>query len=393
MIKAIDEGHNQYSRVLGIPEFVKKIALVYGKKLRKEVNPMTEILVGAGANSIINSLIYAIIDPSKMEEVIVFEPCFPQYQDHIQMSGGKYVPVPLELKEGKWVFNIEHLNNALSSKTKIVILNNAHNPTGKLFTREELEGITNALQSYPNVIVISDDVYEFLVFDGKETTLFASIGDNFSRTVSVFSGGKLFSATGWKVGWGIGPADIINAAGVISTATIYCVNAPAQVAMARCLGEIIESHPYKEHSSYLEHAKWEFEQVRDYMMNEFNKPFDLPVIPLTSESGFFVMLDISKCIPLIPIKYQESHDYEDFKEGENPVSKNRVHMPDSRIPYDLAFCRWMAVERKVIMMPNSLFYNKESPFRTDNLVRLSICKGLDHSSKAVMRMKGKLKTD
>jgi len=143
------------------------------------------------------------------------------------MSGGKYVPVPLELKEGKWVLNIEHLNNALSSKTKIVILNNAHNPTGKLFTREELEGITNALQSYPNVIVISDDVYEFLVFDGKETTLFASIGDNFSRTVSVFSGGKLFSATGWKVGWGIGPADIINAAGVISTATIYCVNAPA----------------------------------------------------------------------------------------------------------------------------------------------------------------------
>jgi aspartate/methionine/tyrosine aminotransferase len=77
MIKAIDEGHNQYSRTLGIPELVKKISLVYGKKLKRDVNPMTEILIGAGANSILNSLIYAIIDPEKQEEVIVFEPCFP----------------------------------------------------------------------------------------------------------------------------------------------------------------------------------------------------------------------------------------------------------------------------------------------------------------------------
>lgn len=94
------------------------------------------------------------------------------------MAGAKYVPVPLELKDGKWIFDIEHLKKALSAHTKILILNNAHNPTGKLFTQEELEGITNVLNDYPNVIVISDDVYEFLVFDGKETTLFASIGDN-----------------------------------------------------------------------------------------------------------------------------------------------------------------------------------------------------------------------
>ncbi len=77
MIKAIDEGHNQYSRTLGIPELVKKIAQVYGKKLKREVNAMNEVLIGAGANSVINSLIYAIIDPKKDEEVIVIEPCFP----------------------------------------------------------------------------------------------------------------------------------------------------------------------------------------------------------------------------------------------------------------------------------------------------------------------------
>jgi aspartate/methionine/tyrosine aminotransferase len=143
------------------------------------------------------------------------------------MAGATYKPVPLELVDGNWTFNPAKFKEALNSKTKILILNNAHNPTGKIFSREELELITNILAAYPNVIVISDDVYEYLTFDGKQSTLFASLGSNFDRTVSVFSGGKLFSATGWKVGWAIGPSDIINAASVVSATTIYCVNAPA----------------------------------------------------------------------------------------------------------------------------------------------------------------------
>ena len=128
------------------------------------------------------------------------------------------------------------------------------------------------------------------------------------------------------------------------------------------------------------------------MIAEFNKPFDLPVSPLPCESGFFVTLDISKSIDLIPKRYTQSHDFEESSDSP-PVSKNLVYMPDGHIPSDLAFCRWMAVERGVIMMPVSVFYHKTSPFRVDHLVRLSICKGLDHTSKAVQRMKGKQKTD
>ena len=94
------------------------------------------------------------------------------------------------------------------------------------------------------MLVLSDDVYEYLTYDGKRSTLFASIGDNFNRTISIFSGGKIFSATGWKIGWAIGPADIINAAYGISATNIQCINAPAQVAMGRCLGEISEVFPY-----------------------------------------------------------------------------------------------------------------------------------------------------
>lgn len=159
---------------------------------------------------------------------MVFEPCFPQYQDHIQLADAVYKPVPLELKEeGKWGFDPALLRKSLNEKTRIFILNNAHNPTGKLFTLEELETLSSILNEFPDVIVISDDVYESLTFDERNTTLFASIGNNFEKTVSVFSGGKLYCATGWKVGWAIGPEDIIKAAGVIHCATTYCINASA----------------------------------------------------------------------------------------------------------------------------------------------------------------------
>lgn len=129
------------------------------------------------------------------------------------------------------------------------------------------------------------------------------------------------------------------------------------------------------------------------MFNSFKDNFDLPVEPLNVESGYFIMLDISKCRDLIPKKYLESHDYEDLQEGQVPVTKNKVFMADGSIPLDLAFCRWMAVERRVIMMPGSLFYNKDSPYRNDKCVRIGICRGMDHSVKAINRLRGKEKMD
>lgn len=103
----------------------------------------------------------------------------------------------------------------MTPKTKIFLLNNAHNPTGKLFSRAELEVISQILNENPQILVISDDVYEFLTFDGKTSTLFASIGDNYKKTVSIFSGGKLFCCTGWKLGWAIAPHQFIERAGII----------------------------------------------------------------------------------------------------------------------------------------------------------------------------------
>lgn len=128
-------------------------------------------------------------------------------------------------------------------------MNNAQNPTGKIFTKEEMEQISEILKDHPQVVVISDEVYDFLVFDGQPYTAFAAIGDNFKRTVTIWSGGKLFNATGWKCGWGVGPAQILKQAGLHTYATIYCSNTPVQVAMARSLEKTVLPG-YKDGLSY-----------------------------------------------------------------------------------------------------------------------------------------------
>mmetsp|Transcript_11566 Transcript_11566/g.17460 ORF Transcript_11566/g.17460 Transcript_11566/m.17460 type:complete len:152 (+) Transcript_11566:401-856(+) len=150
------------------------------------------------------------------------------YIDHLQMSGGKLKSVPLEVDgEGEWVFDPEVLRSTLTDKTRALILNTPHNPTGKCFTRKELEKITEILEDFPNVIVIADEVYDFLTFDGLEHVPFASIGDNWNRTLTIKSGGKLFNATGWKVGWTMAPERILRLGGIINNTLSYVTNSCA----------------------------------------------------------------------------------------------------------------------------------------------------------------------
>ena len=117
--------------------------------------------------------------------------------------------------------------------------------------------IAEILKEFPNVIVLSDEVYDFLTFDGQPFVPYASIGDNFNKTVTVYSGGKLFNATGWKCGWAIGPQNLIKPAGLLTYASIYCSNTPIQVAMSKSLGKI-DVPGYKDGLSYVESINKEF---------------------------------------------------------------------------------------------------------------------------------------
>ncbi len=125
--------------------------------------------------------------------------------------------------------------------------------------------------------------------------------------------------------------------------------------------------------------------MRDLYTNELKK-IDLPINMLNCQSGYFMMMDISKCKDLIPDKFKTSHDFEDLKEGETGVIKNRYFMEDGRVPLDLAFCRWIAVSRGVVMMPCSLFYHKTSLIKDDRYARIAICKGMETSVNAIKRL-------
>jgi aspartate/methionine/tyrosine aminotransferase len=136
------------------------------------------------------------------DEVVVFEPAFDTYPAQIQMAGGvaKYVPLRLDSDHKNWVINMSELERAINSKTKILLLNTPHNPTGKVLSEEEMYKIREILLKYPHVIAVCDEVYEKLIFDNNKHCRLSALPDMWERTLTVSSVGKTFSVTGWKVG-------------------------------------------------------------------------------------------------------------------------------------------------------------------------------------------------
>lgn len=203
---------------------------------------------------------------NKGDEVVTFCPMFPLYLDHIEMSGAKLNSVPLEYSNEKWNFDPEKLKAALSKpETKVFVFNTPHNPTGKVFSVEEIQIISDILDDCPHVCTLSDEVYDFLTFDGLTHTSFATVGNNWDRTVSIFSGGKLLNCTGWKVGWAIGPQNIIKLGSIIGNTTYYCFNIPGQVAVANSLAQATEAG-YEGDLHFSDSVRKLFVSNRDYLM-------------------------------------------------------------------------------------------------------------------------------
>ena len=155
--------------------------------------------------------------------------------------------------------------------------------------------------------------------------------------------------------------------------------------MSKSLSKV-DTPGYKDGASYVTSVCNEFQEVRDLFLSELKK-VDLPMKAMSCESGYFLMADVSQCKDMIPKRFTDSHDFElGLAPGENGITKNRYFMPDGRVPLDLAFCRWIAETRGVVMMPCSLFYHKTSVIKDDRYVRLAICKGKETSVKALQRL-------
>ncbi len=227
---AILEGRgNQYPPGPGIPELRRAITAHDERFYRLRYDPDSEVLVTAGATEAIAAAMLALVEPD--DEVIAFEPYYDSYAANIAMAGG--VRVPVTLRPPDFRPDITELANAISQRTRLILLNSPHNPTGSVFTRDELAAIA-ALAVEHDLLVVTDEVYEHLVFDGEHVPIAGFPGMK-DRTISVSSAGKTFSFTGWKIGWVKAAPELVTAVKTAKQFLTFVSGGPFQYAVAEAL--------------------------------------------------------------------------------------------------------------------------------------------------------------
>jgi N-succinyldiaminopimelate aminotransferase len=225
---------NQYPPGPGIPELRAAIAAHQQRFYGLSYDPDTEVLVTAGATEAIAAALIALVEPG--DEVIAFEPYYDSYAANIAMAGG--VRVPVTLRPPDFRPNLDELARAVTDKTRLILLNSPHNPTGAVFTSDEMAAIAR-LAVQRDLLVITDEVYEHLVYDGEHRTIkhwpIVQFPGMRERTVSISSAGKAFSFTGWKIGWVTAAPELVAAVRTVKQFLTYVSGGPFQYAVAQAL--------------------------------------------------------------------------------------------------------------------------------------------------------------
>jgi N-succinyldiaminopimelate aminotransferase len=228
--RAILEGRgNQYPPGLGILELRTAIAAHQSRWYSLDYDPNTEVLVTAGATEALTAALIALVDTN--DEVIALEPFYDSYRAAITIARGQIVPVTLPGPD--YTLDVDALERAVTKRTKILLINTPHNPTGAVLSRTEVEAIARVAVEH-DLIVISDEVYEHMAFDREHIPL-ASLPGMRERTLTISSAGKLFSLTGWKIGWVTGPADLVTAVRTVKQFLTFTSGGPFQYAIAEAL--------------------------------------------------------------------------------------------------------------------------------------------------------------
>lgn len=226
--QAIAEGRgNQYPPAHGIPELRSAIAQHQHRFYGLEMDPATDVVVATGASEVLAAIFLSLLDTG--DEVLVFEPWFDIYVAAISLAGGVRVPVPIggpALRP-----DLEALAAAITPRTRMIVVNSPHNPTGMVLTDVERAEIARLAIEH-DLLVVSDEAYEHMWFDGHPHVPLATLPGMWERTITVGSGGKMFSFTGWKVGWATGPADLIAAVRIVRQHLSFVSGGPFQYAMA-----------------------------------------------------------------------------------------------------------------------------------------------------------------
>ncbi|MCW2705966.1 MAG: aminotransferase class [Blastococcus sp.] len=339
---AIGTAADQYPPGPGTPELRAAIAAHVQRFRAVGYDPADEVLVTAGATEALSGALLALLDTG--DEVVLFEPMYDCYAGGIAMAGGVARPVPLRPPPdgaGPWTFDPAEVRAAITPRAKVLLLNTPHNPTGKVFTDEELRFLADLALAH-GLIVLTDEVYEHLVFSGTVHRSIAAIPGMWERTLVVGSAGKTFNVTGWKVGWICGPAPLVSAVRTAKQFLTYVNGGPFQPAVAAGL-----ALP----DSYFEHAARDLEYRRDVLVQGLTEG-GLPVI--SPEATYFATVDV------------------------RPVQ------PDGD---GLAFCRSLPERAGVVAVPTVVFYDPAHAHLGRHLVRFAFCKRDEVLAEAVERLR------
>jgi N-succinyldiaminopimelate aminotransferase len=230
--RAMRNGGNQYAPGPGVPALRQAIARHQQRHYGIELDPDREIVVTTGCTEGVAAALLGLVDPG--DEVIVLEPYYDSYVAMIQMAGGVRRPVTLHAPDFR--LDPDQLRRAVGPRTRFVLLNSPHNPTGTVLTRDELQAVADVAVEH-DLVVITDEVYEHLTFDDHEHVPLATLPGMWERTLSLSSAGKSYSVTGWKVGWATGPAELVSALLGAKQWLTFTSGAPLQPAIAVALDE------------------------------------------------------------------------------------------------------------------------------------------------------------
>ena len=333
-IAAINSELNQYPPGPGMPVLRHAVAAHQQRFYGLEYDADTEVLITCGATEALAGALLGLLDTG--DEVVVFDPLFDSYAPCIAMAGA--VPKPVPLRPPAYTFDPDQLRAAVTPKTKLILLNTPHNPTGRVFTREEMQTIAD-LAIERDLLVLTDEVYEHLTFDGAQHIAMATLPGMRERTLSISSGGKTFNTTGWKVGWLCGPPPLVQAARTAKQFLTYVSSGPFQPAIA--VGLALPDQFFHDVAADLQ-AK------RDHLLPGLRAAgFDV----YDTSATYFVTADIR---PLRP-------------DGDG-----------------MAFCRELPDRCGVVAIPNEVLYLDKAAGR--HLVRFAFCKRIEVLDEAAQRL-------
>jgi N-succinyldiaminopimelate aminotransferase len=229
-VEALQAGQNQYAPGTGVPPLREAIARHQSRHYGLDLDPESQVCVTTGCTEGVAAALLGLVDEG--DEVVVLEPYYDSYVAMIQMAGG--VRRPVTLRSPDFRLDVDELRAAVGPRTRFVLLNSPHNPTGTVLDRDELQAVADLAIEH-DLIVITDEVYEHLVFDAHEHVPLATLPGMFERTLSLSSAGKSYSFTGWKVGWATGPAELVAAVLAAKQWLTFTSGAPLQPAIAHAL--------------------------------------------------------------------------------------------------------------------------------------------------------------